>query len=107
MQILEIENGKLALDGFRLKGVTDYSIKYMDNNYSELNVKMITKFSDNEKSKGINEMRKGNYKFYTDQDVDTIVQNCEQKIKSNTIGDILLGFALGFPVWTILAWLIL
>lgn len=51
-------------------------------------------------------MRTGNYRFYTDQEVENIIANCERKIKSNTVADILLGFALGFPVWTILTWLI-
>ena len=50
-------------------------------------------------------MRSDNYKYYTEEDVDNIIANCERKIKSNTVADILLGFALGFPVWTILAWL--
>ena len=52
-------------------------------------------------------MRSDNYRYYSQEDVDMIVQSCEQKIKSNTVADILLGFALGFPVWTILAWLTL
>ena len=51
--------------------------------------------------------RNDNYRYYSQEDVDNIIANCEQRIKSNTVADIFLGFCLGFPVWTILVWLTL
>lgn len=52
-------------------------------------------------------MRNDNYRLYTEEEVDQIIANCEQKFKENVLGNILIGIGIGFPIWTILTWLTL
>lgn len=57
MHIIEIKNGHLKLDDLNLKGITDYSVKRMDNEHVELNVTIIAKIKeDNFESKQLSQL---------------------------------------------------